>query len=110
VIVIDASVALKWFEQEPGSEAARAILLQEALIAPELIVAEVLNAAWKAARLGLMSGAQLEATAAELPHCFARLADLAPLAAADATTTALRSASTIWPAPSPWSAAPRASG
>jgi predicted nucleic acid-binding protein len=56
--------------------------LQEPLIAPELVVAEVLNAAWKAARLSLMSGAQLEATAAELPCCFARLAALAPLAAA----------------------------
>ena len=46
--VVDASVALKWFKQEGGSDEARTLLLREPLIAPELILAEVLNAAWKA--------------------------------------------------------------
>jgi predicted nucleic acid-binding protein len=82
VIVADASVALKWFKEEPGSAAARAVLLEEPLIAPELILAEVLNAGWKAVRLGVMADAQLHAIAAELPLCFARLADLASLTAA----------------------------
>ena len=43
--VVDASVALKWFKQEGGSDQARTLLLEELLIAPELILAEVLNAA-----------------------------------------------------------------
>lgn len=47
-LVIDASIACKWFFDEPGAEFARTILLSgELLLAPELIVAEVANAAWK---------------------------------------------------------------
>jgi predicted nucleic acid-binding protein len=45
VIVVDAGVALKWFKQESGSETARAVLLPEPLIAPELVMAEGLDAA-----------------------------------------------------------------
>jgi UV DNA damage repair endonuclease len=47
-----ASVALKWFKAEPDSVAARAVLLRDMLTAPELAIAEVLNAGWKAVRLG----------------------------------------------------------
>ena len=83
--VADASVALKWFKQEPGSDEARALLLAEPLIAPELIVAEVLNAAWKSVRAGHMTGRQADLVAAELPLCFVRLEPLAPLAAAAAS-------------------------
>ena len=50
------------------------------MIAPELILAEVLNAAWKAARLGLMTSLQADIARAELPLCVARLEHLAPLA------------------------------
>ena len=78
--VVDASVALKWFKQEGGSDQARALLLEEPLIAPELILAEVLNAAWKAARLGLMTSLQADIACAELPLCVVRLEHLAPLA------------------------------
>jgi predicted nucleic acid-binding protein len=50
-LVVDASVALKWYIAEPGSEAARHILAGgELLAAPELIVAEVCNGAWLAWR------------------------------------------------------------
>jgi predicted nucleic acid-binding protein len=42
MLVVDASVALKWVLDEPGDREARAIIeTREALIAPELIVAEV---------------------------------------------------------------------
>jgi predicted nucleic acid-binding protein len=52
-LVIDASVAIKWFIDEPFTEQALALLNDgEPLIAPELILAEVLNAAWKRARRG----------------------------------------------------------
>jgi predicted nucleic acid-binding protein len=80
VIVVDASVALKWFKDEPGSEAARSVLLREPAVAPELVLAEVLNAGWKAVRLGLLTRVQLQAMTEELPLCFVRLAELRALA------------------------------
>lgn len=47
-LVIDASVALKWFVQEPQHEAALALLRGgHTLHAPDLLVIEVANAAWK---------------------------------------------------------------
>ncbi len=79
-------VALKWFKDEVGSDVARALLLRGSLVAPELILPEVLNAGWEAVRLGLMVPAQLDAMAVELTPCFARLAGLAPLAASAART------------------------
>ncbi|HEY3950080.1 type II toxin-antitoxin system VapC family toxin [Phenylobacterium sp.] len=48
-IVIDASVALKWVLDEPGKEAADA-LLDEELIAPALWLLEAANALWKRAQ------------------------------------------------------------
>ena len=45
-LVIDASVACKWFFDEPGSDVARDVLARhEVLIAPDLILAEVADAA-----------------------------------------------------------------
>ena len=47
-LIVDASVAVKWFFVEKRSEAARQILDQDlTLVAPELIIAEVGNAVWK---------------------------------------------------------------
>lgn len=52
-LVVDASIALKWFLPEPDSLAAEAVLRRaDDLIAPTLIVAEVCNAAWKRFRRG----------------------------------------------------------
>jgi predicted nucleic acid-binding protein len=45
-VVIDASVALKWVLDEPGKEAADA-LLEEELIAPSLWLLEAANALWR---------------------------------------------------------------
>ncbi len=78
--VVDASVALKWFKQEGGSDESRTLLLEELLLAPELILAEVLNAARKAARHGLMTSLQADIVFAELPLCVVLLEHLAPLA------------------------------
>jgi predicted nucleic acid-binding protein len=50
-LVIDASVALKWVLDEPGSDAADA-LLDETLIAPGLWLVEVANALWRRRRQG----------------------------------------------------------
>ncbi len=49
-LVVDASVAAKWVLDEPGGERALALRSEDGLIAPSLVVAEVGNAIWKAAR------------------------------------------------------------
>lgn len=52
-LVIDASVALKWFLPEPDSQTAEGLLAgDDVLVAPTLIVSEVCNAAWKRLRRG----------------------------------------------------------
>lgn len=55
--VVDASVALKWYFDEPGSAAAEALLEEHAggrrdLMAPDLVVAELANGIWKKVRRG----------------------------------------------------------
>jgi Predicted nucleic acid-binding protein, contains PIN domain len=74
VTLVDASVALKWFVAEDGTEAALRIAASgEPLAAPDLILAEVANAAWKSARLGRLTEAQLQAIAVALPGYFEEL-------------------------------------
>jgi len=53
-IVVDASVALKWVIDEPGSEAAVALRTED-LIAPALWLAEAANALWRHAWIGEIS-------------------------------------------------------
>lgn len=73
-LVIDASVAAKWFLAETGHVQALALLKEGTrLEAPDLIVAEVANIAWKKHRLGEMRRAQAEAAVAALPHYFGQL-------------------------------------
>jgi predicted nucleic acid-binding protein len=46
--VVDASLAVKWFAREPGSDAAAALLAgRQALAAPDIMPLEVANALWK---------------------------------------------------------------
>jgi predicted nucleic acid-binding protein len=49
-IVVDASVAIKWILEEEGSLAARRLLGEESLIAPEFLILECANVLWTAAR------------------------------------------------------------
>ena len=80
-LVVDASVALKWFVKEDGSQQAATLLAgSDLLIAPDLIVAEVCNAGWKAVRAGTMLQAQHNHAAARLALAFDDLLPLAPLA------------------------------
>jgi predicted nucleic acid-binding protein len=73
-LVVDASVALKWYLDEPLSEDARAILVSdEMLVAPELIVAEVANAAWRRLNKGDIALAQAKGILTELPTAFLAL-------------------------------------
>ncbi|WP_158258497.1 type II toxin-antitoxin system VapC family toxin [Rhodopila globiformis] len=81
IAVIDARVALKWFIEEDGSAQATALLTgPHTLIAPDLIIAEVANAGWKAVRSGGMTREQHDHAAARLPLAFDHLIPLAPLA------------------------------
>jgi predicted nucleic acid-binding protein len=52
-LIIDASVALKWYlSDEPHAAEARAILeAGEPLIAPDIVIAEVCN--WRGAQVGV---------------------------------------------------------
>jgi predicted nucleic acid-binding protein len=52
---VDASVAVKWFLPEPGSEAAITLRAAERLFAPELLFAEAANVLWKRTTGGLLS-------------------------------------------------------
>jgi predicted nucleic acid-binding protein len=64
-VVVDASVALKWVIEEDGSEAAGALLLEEPLAAPDLLIVECANVLWAKARRGVirrdLAGAALSA-------------------------------------------------
>jgi predicted nucleic acid-binding protein len=74
-VIIDASVALKWVIAEDGSEAARELLLGEALAAPDLMIVECANVLWAKARRGLIIG---ELARAALAAILAAPIDLLP--------------------------------
>lgn len=66
-IVVDASVTLKWVLNEPGTDAALALLSEE-LIAPDLWLIEAANALWRYVRLGEASIAEALARIDELSN------------------------------------------
>ena len=68
-LVVDASVAIKWFVEEDLADEAAALLHRSfSLHAPDLIVPEVMNAAWKKFVRGAIGRAQAEAIALSLPR------------------------------------------
>lgn len=70
-LVVDASVAIKWSIEEPDSaEAERLLRLGRALIAPDLVVVEACNVAWKKLRLGQITSAQAAGVVAEVADFF----------------------------------------
>lgn len=80
-LVVDASVALKWYVSEADSEQALALLESgERLIAPDLVVAELCNGAWRLIRRGELSSEQLDIIARGAPNAFAVLHGSASLA------------------------------
>ena len=79
-LVIDASVACKWFFEEPLSTEARALAeTGEAFSAPDLILVECANAAWRRVSGETVPRAQAEAFISALPHWFASLVPAARL-------------------------------
>lgn len=66
-LVVDASVALKWFLPEPDSALAEDLLAgTTALLAPTLIVSEMCNAVWKRLRRGEITAAHAD----KIPELF----------------------------------------
>ena len=58
-LVVDSSVALKWYVEEPESDRAAALIGGD-LFAPDLILAEIANALWKKVQRGEIETAQSE--------------------------------------------------
>jgi predicted nucleic acid-binding protein len=72
--VIDASVAVKWFVEQDGSEDARALGGPSAvLIAPDLILAEIASALWKYVRAAKLAEGAAKAMLARALSAFNRL-------------------------------------
>lgn len=72
--VVDASVACKWFFDEPLSDEALVLAAShQTLLAPDLIVAECASVAWRRMRDGQVPLEQAEAFLKALPAWFERL-------------------------------------
>jgi predicted nucleic acid-binding protein len=81
-LVVDASVACKWFIEEAGSREARKVLQGGALLlAPDLLIPEVCSVAWKKLRAGQVALAQASAMIDALPLMFVQLVPAARLSA-----------------------------
>lgn len=80
MLVVDASVAVKWFIEQDQSHEARTLAGPESvLIAPELVLAEIANALWKYVRVGKLSVEDAHLMLARAPIAFTRLAPLSDL-------------------------------
>jgi len=65
--IIDASIAVKWVVEEPGTKEALALRACP-LGAPELLVAECANILWKKVRRRELTGEECEISAKNAPH------------------------------------------
>ncbi len=80
--VVDASVAFAWFVELGHTDQAVALLDAQPtvqLLAPDLVLVELLNAGWKAQRQGAISLDQFQAIAELAPGLFSELVTAAPL-------------------------------
>lgn len=82
MIIVDASVALKWVLQEQDSDRAIALLAREALAAPELLWVECANVLWVKARRGQIKRADAGAAYAAIDAAPISVVPGRPLAAA----------------------------
>lgn len=74
MILIDASVAFKWFVPEEGAaEAQRLLVESDGVVAPELIIAEIGNALWKVHRRGALSAKDYAIAFSDLCRSFTEL-------------------------------------
>ena len=79
--IVDASVACKWFLAEAGTDEAVALMQSgEGLAAPDILIPEVCNVAWRKARTGEIGARQAEAMVAGLAASLDEIVPSAPLA------------------------------
>ena len=79
-LIVDASVAVKWVADEPGSADARELLRSgERLIAPEIVLSEVGNALRKKVAQGIMEADQALQGLAAIERAFDRLSPVRTL-------------------------------
>ncbi len=74
--VVDASVAFAWFAAVPNAEQAARLLAAgpgTLLLAPDLVLVELLNAAWKSLRLGAITSEQFQMLTSRASEPFSRL-------------------------------------
>jgi predicted nucleic acid-binding protein len=81
-IVVDASVALKWVIEEDGSELARRLVVEETLLAPDLLFIECANVLWVKAKRGLISSEVARLALSAIEATPIRAIPVQPLAAA----------------------------
>jgi predicted nucleic acid-binding protein len=82
MLVVHCTVAVKWFLEDPGDREALALLRSgERLIAPELIIAEIVNVLWKRVTSGAIELSQAADVPQAIPKALAELWPLTPLAA-----------------------------
>ena len=68
-LVVDASVALKWFVREEDSEVAERVLTTaEPLHAPSILLSELANGLWKNCKRGLIDANQAQRAMTVLPQ------------------------------------------
>lgn len=78
-VVVDASVALKWVLDEPGSAVAEGLLEEDVLRAPDFLLVEVANVLWTKARRGSLGRSEAETAfdgVAAVPLVFTPTAEL----------------------------------
>jgi len=79
-LIVDASVAVKWVAEEPGSAAARALLSGgDRLFGPELLLAEVGNALRKKLARSIIPREQAARGAQIVERAFDKLFPMRPL-------------------------------
>jgi len=81
LIVVDASIAVKWMVEEPGrADALKVLDLQEEIVAPDLIVPEVASVFRKKVIRSEMTLPQAEAGLSAIGDLFGRFVPCADLA------------------------------
>ena len=69
-LVVDASVAAKWFIEEAGRTQALRLLDVPDRQAPDLLIVEVANVVWKKTLRGEIGATQAQFICASVAHCF----------------------------------------
>ena len=71
MLVVDASIACKWYLDEPGSDLARSVVDgRHELVAPDILLAEVGNALWRCHLRGEIAERDGAAALQGLAHMF----------------------------------------